>query len=94
MYKLAASCIANRIKPVLCEIINEDQKGFIKGRYIGENIRMVFDALFYAQLQQKPGLLVLIDFEKAFDSISCDFLHEVLKKFNFGPYMQKWVHSF
>ena len=94
VYKLAASCIANIIKPVLCEIINEDQKGFIKGRYIGENIRMVFDALFYAQLQQKPGLLLLIDFEKAFDSISWDFLHEVLKKFNFGPSMQKWVHLF
>ena len=94
VYKLAASCIANRIKPVLCEIINEDQKGFIRGRYIGENIRMVFDALFYAQLQQKPGLLLLIDFEKAFDSISWDFLHEVIKKFNFGPSMQKWVHLF
>ena len=42
------SCIANRIKPVLGQIINENQKGFIKGRYIGENIRMVYDALFYA----------------------------------------------
>ena len=72
MYKLAASCIANRTKPVLCEIINEDQKGFIKGRYIGENIRMVFDALFYAQLQQKSGLLLLIGFEKAFVNIYID----------------------
>ena len=54
------SCIANRIKPALGQIINENQKGFIKGRYIGENIRMVYDALFYAKLQRKPGLLLLM----------------------------------
>ena len=71
-------------KPVLGQIINENQKGFIKGRYIGENIRMVYDALFYAKLQHKPRLL-LIDFEKAFDSISWNFLQEALNKFNFGP---------
>ena len=94
VYKLAASCIANRIKPVLGQIINENQKGFIKGRYIGENICMVYDALFYAKLQHKPGLLLLIDFEKAFDSISWKFLQETLHKFNFGPSMQKWTHLF
>ena len=49
---------------------------------------MVFDALFYAKLQQKPGLLFLIDLEKAFYSISWIVLHEVLNKFNFGPSMQ------
>ena len=30
-YKVAASAIANRIKKVLPSIINEDQKGFVKG---------------------------------------------------------------
>ena len=40
MHTLAASCIANTIKPVLNIIIKEDQQGFIKGRYIGENIRI------------------------------------------------------
>ena len=82
VYKLAASCIANRIKPALGQIINENQKGFIMGRYIGENIRMVYDALFYAKLQHKPGLLLLIDFEKAFDSISWNFLQEALNNLN------------
>ena len=37
-YKLATKCIASRLKNVLPCIINEDQTGFLKGRYIGENI--------------------------------------------------------
>ena len=37
-YKLIAKCIANRIKPVLSNIIPADQTGFLKTDYIGENL--------------------------------------------------------
>ena len=35
--------------------------------------------------QDKAGLILLVDFEKAFDSLSWKFIHEILPKFNFGP---------
>ena len=41
-----------------------------------------------------PGLLLIIDFEKAFDSISWDFINKVLKFFNFGESIIKWVSVF
>ena len=41
VYKLASSCIAERIKKVLDFLISNDQTGFIKGRFIGENTRLV-----------------------------------------------------
>lgn len=34
-YKILARCLAQRMKAVLPQIINSDQNGFIKGRYIG-----------------------------------------------------------
>ena len=37
---------------------------------------------------------MLIDFEKAFDSISWNFLNNILKFFNFGESIQKWVKTF
>ena len=40
IYKIASGAIANRIKWVLDKLINKDQTGFIKGRYIGENTRL------------------------------------------------------
>ena len=40
-YKIASKAIANRLKAVLPSIINNDQTGFLKGRSISENIRLI-----------------------------------------------------
>ena len=40
VYKIASGAIANRLKTVLVILIDKDQTGFIKGRFIGENTRL------------------------------------------------------
>ena len=52
IYKLASSVIATRLKSVLHKLINEDQKGFFSGRFIGENIRLIYDILFETKKQE------------------------------------------
>ena len=70
VYKLVSGCIAERIKSVLNKLISNDPTGFLSGRYIGENTRIVYDILHVTDALDIPGLLLIIDFEKAFDSIS------------------------
>ena len=94
VYKIASGCIANRIKKVLDKLINTDQTGFIEGRFIGENTRLVYDVLQFTEEQNIPGLLLLIDFEKAFDSVSWSFINKVLKFFKFGPSIISWINIF
>ena len=91
VYKIASGSIANRIKQVLDKLISTDQTGFIEGRFIGENTRLVYDLLQFTEEKHIPGLLLLIDFEKAFDSVSWSFINKVLKFFNFGPSIIKWI---
>ena len=55
---------------------------------------MGFDILYLAEEQKVPGMLLLIDFEKAFDSVSHTFLKKVLKVYNFGPSIQRWIDVF
>ena len=43
VYKMASSVIANSLKSVLQNVIHQDQKGFISGRFIGENVRLIYD---------------------------------------------------
>ena len=47
-YKIAAKSIATRLKKVLPYLINNDQTGFLKGRFIGENIRLINSVIDYA----------------------------------------------
>ena len=93
-YKIASACIANRLKSVLPNIINIDQTGFLSGRYIGENIRTLYDLMAYTEKNKIPALLLLIDFEKAFDSIAWSFIHKVLHFFNFGESIKRWISVF
>ena len=94
MYKILSSTIANRIKTVLDSLVSKTQTGFVAGRFIGENTRLIYDILHYTEKESIPGLLMLIDFEKAFDSVSWDFLYETLKLLGFGPKMIKWITIF
>ena len=69
-YKIAAKAVANRLKKVLPDLISSDQTGFMKGRFIGKNIRLIdYVIRFTKERKNIPGLLLFLDLEKAFDTI-------------------------
>lgn len=41
-----------------------------------------------------PGLLIFIDFQKAFDSLELNFMLRCLESFNFGSSLIRWVFTF
>ena len=90
-YKILAKCLANRLKPCMNDVINSDQSGFLKGRNIGYNIRLSLDIIEYTEKNNIPASIVLLDIEKAFDSVKHDFLLEILKRFNFGDKFIDWI---
>ena len=90
-YKILTKVLASRLKKVLPHIINEDQSGFISGRYIGENTRLFIDVLNYCRINETPGIALSIDFEKAFDKVEWDFLYFVMQKFGFNEDFIRWI---
>ena len=80
-----------RMEPFLPKRIPPDQTAFIKGRCIGQNIRLLNDLMSYTESNKISGIFLSVDFEKAFDSLEWEFLHSALKAFNFGPAITKWI---
>ena len=91
IYKMVSGCIAERIKPHLETIIHGDQKGFVSERYIGEAIKTTYDIIEWAKANNKAGIILLIDFEKAYDSLSFEYIKKCLTFFNFSQYIINWV---
>ena len=60
----------------------------------GKNTRLVYNIMHCAEQYNLEGLLLLIDFEKAFDSISWVFIYKVLSYFGFGKSIISWVKVF
>ena len=94
LYKIISAAVANRLKTILDVLVDKTQTGFIQGRYIGYSTRLVYDIMHHCKKFKKEGLLMLIDFEKAFDSLSWNFLHNVLTFFGFGKNFIQWIKLF
>ena len=67
---------------------------YIKGRSILDAVRTIDDILEFAKVTEYCGILLAIDFEKAFDSLTHSFLFKVLEKLNFGEYFVQWIKTF
>ena len=72
--KILSKSIATRLIPVLPSVISSDQTAYVKGRYIGEGIRLISDVLEVSKNLNLPGFILTVDLEKAFDSIDHIFL--------------------
>ena len=89
--KIASKTLAKRLENVLHEIFHFDHSASVKGRTIFDAFRTIDDAIEHTMNRDRSGILVAIDFEKAFDSLNFNFLLRVLHAFNFGPSFIKWV---
>ena len=93
-YKLASCAITQRIKPAVESIIGRQQKAYIKHNNIGSCIINLINLIQHTIKNKKSGLILLIDFRKAFDSISHTFIRNTLQTLGFGPDIITWISTF
>ena len=73
IYKIVAKVLVRRMKEVLPLIIDERQTAFIEGRHLLRST-LIANEVIHAKRSNKPCLVFKVDYEKAYDSVSWDFL--------------------
>eukprot|EP00253_Pinus_taeda_P004488 PITA_04488 len=84
-YKILAKLLANRLKPLLPQIISSYQGGFVEGRHILDNVIQVQETVHSSKQRKEKGMLIKLDMANAFDKVNRTFLSKVLLSFGFSP---------
>ena len=91
--RILSSCLRNLLQPVMCEFLHFEQKGFLDRRHIHENIHDINSAYYTPHSKQHQSFLLLLDFEKAFDSVSHTFLLTLLSHIGLPEWFSNCVDA-
>lgn len=86
-YKIPSSAFAARLKTVFDKIVSKRQKAYSNRKVIQEAVLNTLDNISKCIRADNQSAIALIDFRKAFDTISHNYIIETLKFFNFGEKM-------
>ncbi len=93
VYKILAKTLTGRLQAFLPGVIRPNQIGFVEGRSILDNVFIAQDSLDWAVESDQELVLLLLDFEKAFDRIEWNFLFTALSKLGFNSTWVRWVRT-
>ncbi|XP_019162200.1 PREDICTED: uncharacterized protein LOC109158758 [Ipomoea nil] len=82
LYRIMAKVIANRMKPLMGNLISEAQSAFIPGRLITDNILIAAEVGHYLNRKQcgrKGWAALKLDMAKAYDRMEWQFLRRMLE---------------
>ena len=83
-----------RVQKIVKHIISEDQCGYVKNRFIWQNIRLINDFIDACTAINDNNVSILfVDFQKAVDSLDITFLESCLVKLGFGNTFIGWVKT-
>lgn len=77
--RIIAAAFKRRWEPILGKWVSEEQRGFIQGRSMLDNVIELEHGMMENALKELKPIAVLIDFRAAFPSVSHDYMHRTLE---------------
>ena len=80
-YKIISKVLANWLKKILVDVINESQSAFVPGRQIMDNILVAFEIMYCinGRRKGKEALMALkLDMSKAYDRVEWRYLEVIM----------------
>jgi hypothetical protein len=79
-YKTISKVLNNRLASCITKVISDSQYGFIKNRYIMDGVISLNEILHEVKRKNQSGVVLKIDFEKAYDKVNWHFLYTMMEK--------------
>jgi len=81
----------NRILKVAYKLIGPSQTTFIPDRYIVEGVVILHETIHELHRKKQDGMILKLDFEKAYDKLKWPFIQQVLGMKGVSPTRCEWI---
>lgn len=90
---ILANLLASRLKKLIGSLVSIEKSTFIAGRNIFDGVLRVNEIIDLAKRENLSILALKVEFEKAFDCVSWNYLRFVMRKTRFGDGWLKWMKA-
>jgi hypothetical protein len=91
VYKIITKTLTLRLNRVANKVISPKQSAFVPGRFILDGVVVIHEVLHELAKSKQSGIVIKLDFEKAYDKVSWRFLEEVLRNKGFSELWIEWM---
>jgi hypothetical protein len=92
-FKIFSKVLTIRLEKVSQRLMAKEHSVFIRGRYILKSVVIPHEIVHSIHKSKEPGVILKLDYEKAYDRINIDFLLEILETRGFGSRWIAWIKS-
>jgi hypothetical protein len=92
-YKWVTKVLTRRLASMADSVVSKTQTSFILGRNILEGVVILHQTMHELNRRKKKGVILKLDFEKAYDKVSWFFLLEVLERKKFPEKWIEWIQQ-
>jgi hypothetical protein len=93
LFKIITKVLTNRIGLVADRIVSPSQTAFMHGRNILEGVIIIHESIHELQKKMLDGVIIKLDFEKAYDKVKWSFLQQAMRMKGFSPSWCAWIQK-
>jgi hypothetical protein len=92
-FKIFMKVLSNILTSVACRITKPSLTAFLPRRYILEGVVVLHETIHELKSKRQKGLILKLDFEKAYDKVNWEFLQQVLRMKGFSSMWCQWMEK-
>ena len=92
-FKIFTKVLANKLTVVANKVTRQSQTTFMPGKNVLEGVVILHETIHELHKKKKNGVILKLDFEKAYDKVNWSFVQQTIRMKGFSPIWCKRIEE-